>query len=334
MSTAILAPIAAADWMRRRWLRLLGGLARPIVRRRELRVALMFSALVCTALLGALIAPLWLLILGPLVWGVPHLVADLRYLVVRTGYHRRPRLWLVAGAPLVWLGFGGDLIWGFLGAGAAALCARARLLPRLAALALLLACGLGFVALGRLGDIVFAHAHNFIAVALWWIWRPRAGRAHWIPLALLLAATAFLLLGPALQLAHASGGLAWYGGGMGPEFQLWRLSPGLGPELGLRLVLLFCFAQSLHYAVWLQLLPDEDRDRATPPTFRASYEHLRRDLGDVGLALSALFAVGIALWGALDLVEAGLGYFRMARFHGHLELMAGALLLLERPRRP
>ena len=33
-----------------------------------------------------------------------------------------------------------------------------------------------------------------------------------------------------------------------------------------------------------------------------------------------------------DLLHASHGYFRVARFHGHLELMAGALLLLERRR--
>ena len=54
------APIAAADWLRRRWLHLLGGLARPIVRRRELRVSVMFSAMIASALIATLVAPMWL----------------------------------------------------------------------------------------------------------------------------------------------------------------------------------------------------------------------------------------------------------------------------------
>ncbi|MBK7827610.1 hypothetical protein [Nannocystis sp.] len=332
-SAATHAPIAAADWLRRRWLHLLGDLARPLVRRRELRVTLMFSAMICTALAATLVAPLWLLILGPLLWGVPHLVSDLRYLVIRTGYHRRPLLWLVAGAPLLWVGLGGGLVWGFVGAALAAACARARLAPRLLAVGLLALGGAGFVVMGRLGDVAFAHAHNFIAVALWWLWRPRSGRLHWLPLALLVAASLFLLSDAALWLAQHSGGLAWFAGRMGPDYQVWRLSPGVAPDLALRLVLLFCFAQSIHYAVWLQLLPDEDRQRATPPTFRASYEDLRADFGGPGLAIAGLLALGIAVWAAFDLMHASHGYFRMARFHGHLEVMAGALLLLERSRR-
>ncbi|MBA3545521.1 MAG: hypothetical protein H0T76_03465 [Nannocystis sp.] len=326
------APIAAADWLRRRWLRLLGPLARPIVTDRELRVALGFSAMILSALVATLVAPLWMLILGPLVWGVPHLVADLRYLVVRPGYHRRGLLCLVAGGPLLWVGLGGELWWGFLGAGAAALLARARLLPRLLVVISMLACGVGLAWLGRLGDVIFAHAHNFIAVGLWWSWRPRVSRLHWIPLALLVLAGMFLLGDVALGLAQASGGLAWFGGRMSLDYQMWRLSPGVAPELGLRLVLLFCFAQTIHYAVWLQLLPDEDRGRATPTSFRASHQALRRDLGDLGLGLAVLLALGLAGWAVFDLLHASHGYFRVARFHGHLELIAGALLLLERRR--
>lgn len=323
------APLAAADWLRRRWLRLLGGWARPLMTRRELRVSVLFSAMIVTATAATLVAPLWLLILGPLVWGVPHLVADLRYLVVRPGYHRRPAIWLLAGGPLLWTATGGDLIWGFVGAAAAALVARAALVRRLAVVALLAACALAFTWLGRTGDVVFAHAHNFIAVGLWWAWRPRQGRLHWVPLALLVAASVFLLSDAALWLATASGGLGWFGGGMGPDYQVWRLSPDIHPDLGLRLVLLFCFAQSIHYAVWLQLLPDDDRARATPPTFRASYDDLCRDMTRPGVWIACGLAVVLAAWAVFDLMHACHGYFRMARFHGHLEVVAAALLVLE-----
>jgi hypothetical protein len=323
------APIAAADWARRRWLHLLGGWARPIVTRRELRVALMFSATICTALAATLVAPLWLLILGPLLWGVPHLVADLRYLVVRPGHHRRSLLWIVAGGPLLWTALGGELLWGFLGAAAAALVARAGLAARLAVAAAVLVVGVLLAQLGRVGDVVFAHAHNFIAVALWWAWRPRRGKLHWLPLALLVAASVFLVSDAALRAVVATGGLSWFGGGMGPEYQVWRLSPGLAPDWGLRLVLLFCFAQSIHYAVWLQLLPDDDRARATPPTFRASWADLQRDMTRPGLWIAGGLALALAAWAVHDLMDACHGYFRMARFHGHLEVIAAALLLLE-----
>lgn len=333
-SPLVVRPLVAADRVRVRWLRVLGGAARPLVRRRELRVAVVFSALIVAALVGALVAPLWLLSLAPIVWGVPHLIADLRYLVVRSGYHRRARLWWLVGGPLLWVAVGGDLVWGFVAAAVAATLARASRTRRVVAVWVLAGAAAVFLALGRAGDLVFSYVHNFLAVAFWWLWRPRAGRVHRLPLALLVAATVFLLSPAALSLTQMLGGLAWSPAGAGPEHQLWRLAPGLAPEIGLRLVLLFCFSQSLHYGVWLHLVADEDRERATPPTFRTSYDLLRRDLGDVGLVVAGLLAVGSAAWAVLDLAAANLGYFRMARFHGHLELVAGVLLLLERRRAP
>ena len=68
-----------------------------------------------TAALGAsLIAPLWALAIGPLLWGGLHLLADVRYLVVRPRLHRRPLFWLVLGLPLLALTATADLRWGLL----------------------------------------------------------------------------------------------------------------------------------------------------------------------------------------------------------------------------
>lgn len=328
-ATLLHGPITAADHVRRWWLRRLGRHIRPLIRRRDLRIAALGSTMVFTALAATLIAPLWLLILGPLVWGVPHLVADLRYMLVRPGYHRRLGLVVLAGPPLAWVALGGGLLWGFLATALALTVARAS--PGRRALGLVMTAGLAgaFAVLGRTGDVVFAHLHNAIAVALWWAWRPRGSRLHWLPLALMIAASVFLVSDAALQAVRASGGLQWFGGEMGPEYQVWRLSPGVGPEWALRLVLLFCFAQTIHYGVWLGLLPDEDRARATPPPFRARWDGLVADMGRPLLAAAVAIAVALALWAARDLMAACHGYFRMARFHGHLELIAAALLLVE-----
>lgn len=328
MSSATLgwSPIAAADRLRRGWLKLWGPLLRPLIRGRELRVAVTASFMVCTALAATLVAPLWLLILGPLVWGVPHLVADLRYMLVRPGYHRRTPLVLLAGPPLLWVALGGPLLAGFVAAALACLAARANIGRR--ALGVVMLAGLAglFASLGRTGDFLFAHLHNVVAVALWWAWRPRS-RLHWLPLVLMIAASGFLLSNTALPLA--SGGLEWFGGGMSADYQVWRLADPAPIEWGLSLVLLFCFAQTIHYAVWLQWLPDDDRERASPPRLRTRWAGLVADMGWPLLLGAIAASVGLAVWAVSDLMEACHGYFRMARFHGHLELAAATLMLVE-----
>lgn len=325
--------IASLDWLRRRWSRALGAPGRALIRRRELRVATLFSLVITTAFIGALVAPFWLLVLGPVVWGVPHVVADIRYLVLRSGYHRRRLMGLLGGATLLWMGIGGPLFWGLIGVAGVALAARSRLGPKLVVFGLIVASAFGLDRLGYTGELVFAHTHNFMPVVLWWLWRRRHGHLHWIPLFLLIVCTCFLLSGWGLEVARATGGLDWYMQGMRPEQQTWRLATGLDPAWGMRLVLLFCFSQSLHYAMWLTLLPDEDRLRATPQTFRASVDSLRADLGGPGLVVAALLSLGVTLWALVDILGAHQGYFRMAHFHGHLEVMGLALLVLEgRPR--
>lgn len=333
MTSATLAwsPIAAADRLRRGWLRLLGPLLRPLIRGRELRVAVTASVMVCTALAATLIFPLWLLILGPLVWGVPHLVADLRYMAVRPGYHRRLPLALLAGPPLLWVAVGGPLSAGFAAAALACVVARAGAGRRALGVVMVAALAGLFASLGRMGDLVFAHLHNVVAVALWWAWRPRTSRLHWLPLILMVAASGFLVSDAALSLAH--GGLSWFGGGMSADYQVWRLAAGVPVEWALSLVLLFCFAQTIHYAVWLQWLPDDDRERASPPTLRTRWAGLVADMGRPLLYGALAVSLALAIWAASDLMAACHGYFRMARFHGHLELTAAALMLVEgRPR--
>ncbi len=323
----LLAPV---DGLRRRWLRLLGPLCRPLMIDRDLRIATMASLMIVTATVAALLIPLWVLALGPMIWGVPHLLADLRYMVVGPGFHRRPHLWILGALPIIATGFGADLSVGLLGVAAVAIVARTGIDRRLFALALIALVGAGVLALGPLADLVFAYLHNFIAVALWWSWRARERRLHWIPLALFVGVSALLLSPLGLALAHTSAALLRDFGGIGIDDQLARLAPGIDVDLGLRLVLLFTFTQSIHYAVWVHLLPDEDRTRATPPTFRRSFLDLCRDLGGPLMLGAAALALLFAIWALLDLRDATLGYFRFARFHGHLELAALTLLLLER----
>lgn len=53
--------------------------ARPLFYKRSLRLALLFTLSCATSLPLALFFPLWLLLFGPLVYGVPHIVSSLRY---------------------------------------------------------------------------------------------------------------------------------------------------------------------------------------------------------------------------------------------------------------
>lgn len=295
---------------------------------RPRRVVWMGLFSVTSSFVLTLVAPLWLLALGPLVLGVPHLVADARYLVVQPGLHRRGALAWLAALPLVATGFGAPPFIGLLSLVPAVLLAKAG--PGRKALGLGAWAALTAVALAWETPflLAFLHLHNVVAVGWWWALRPRTRGAALVPLAV-LAGTAALLLGAGEPVLTALGG--WEAPLTGSSFNehLESHAPGLGATAAIRLVLSFAFLQSVHYAMWLRLVPEDARARPAPRPFQASWRALVADFGAPALAVVLALAVGLAAWGALDLVQARWGYLRLAGFHGYLELAAAALFLVE-----
>lgn len=325
-SDVIELALAPLDRLRVRALHWTMPLSSRLARAREARVALIGASVIMLAAIGSLLVPLWLLALGPIVLGVPHLLADLRYCVVRPGWHRERALWLTAGVPLLAIACGAGFEIGLLGVAASALAIAGDRRRRAIVAAVALVLAIATWRFDALADLSLAHAHNFVAVALWMAWRPRTGKLHAIPIALFVLCCVALLLGVGDSLGSAAAtGLPT---GLDHSAHVAVLAPGFSASWASRLVLLYCFAQAVHYGVWLRMVPEDDRDRPTPRSFRASYRALRREFHPSILIGFGLAAVGLAIWASVDLVAARSGYFRFARFHGMLELLAVGLLII------
>jgi hypothetical protein len=251
---------------------------RALIADREARVLWLGLASVATSFVAALCFPKAMLLVGPLLLGVPHLLADVRYLVVRQGHHRSLFFWLLIAAPALATSLGAAPTWGFAAVVGAGLLRRS---PCVTALGLcLVALGLRF---GWDAQLVFLHAHNAVALVLWWRWRKRSRSMLLIPAAALLGWLLLWLLGTLDTTA-------------------------------------FAFAQAVHYAVWLRLIPDDDRARPAPRSFRASWQALVKDFGPWPLLGFLALALFVAAWGLYDSQAAREGYFALATFHGYLEL--------------
>ncbi len=178
----------------------------------------------------------------------------------------------------------------------------------------------------------FVHAHNVIAVALWWSLKPRGASGLGL-LGLVALATLGLLCGVADPIVTAFHGWAAPASRASFEQFVAATAPLDDGVLAGRVVLTFAFWQSLHYGAWLRLIPDDARPRAAPRPFRASWLALRADFGVGPLLLVGALAVGFAAWGLVDAGAARVGYLNVAAFHGYLELAAVALVVIE-ARRP
>ncbi|MDX2010560.1 MAG: hypothetical protein SFW67_10235 [Myxococcaceae bacterium] len=315
----VLTPLDAA---RSAVLRMSAPLLTPFFGDRERRVLWLGVGSVVMAFVLTGLAPLWLLALGPVVLGVPHLLADVRYLVVKPRLHRDVPLMLGLGVPLVAVTVGAPPVFGVLSVLVAALSGPRSWRQGLAFLAV---AALAAVAWGFPDgfQLAFVHGHNLVAIGLWFALRPRPSSHGWIP-GLALAGSAFILVGGLDPLVTAMGG--WRAPGTGSDFGEFVVThtSGLDPTVAAHVVLSFCFLQSVHYAMWLRLIPDDARERRAPRTFRASWRALAQDFGLPALAAVGGLAVGLAAWGIVELPAARTGYLHLATFHGYLELAIAA----------
>ncbi len=320
--------------------------ATPLVRR-DPRIALIATVHALLALALAIVAPVVLIVIGPIVLGVPHLAGDVRYLVLR---RRLPAwwkkgIWVACGA-LVLLriveelhlrGFGGALparvelaaatLWTLAAilAGASLSGAWRRALPALA-----LVLGLGAMAWTTpvMSRLVFAHLHNVIAISVWLVLFRRRLKSVLVPLAVIAGGTALLVSGATAMWTLRA-----------PFVEVFRLhvlaasdwlAPGAPFALAVGLTCSYAFLQSIHYAVWLVHVPQEDVKSEGTLSFRQSARAAVRDFGARGFVLLAVATLGIIGFGFVNPVSTRAVYLSVASFHGYLEVAMLAFLLLSR----
>ncbi len=345
LAPSIERAVAPLDRLRRA---LLLGLVRvpgvgALVARRDARLGAQSVACVVCAFTLTVLAPGVLFVVGPAVFGVAHVAADARYLVLRRAL---PRWWATTiGAGCLALFalrvleglFPGrwpfaateaaiGWTWALGGAVAAYAATRTALAARRARLAAPVLAALGAAAIThpQLARLVFAHAHNVVAIALW-VFLFRARRRFALPALALLAVFTFVLASglaaPFVDFAGANASrlvdeslFAW------PAWMPQRIALGLG--------LAFVMLQAVHYAVWLAFIPQDDLRAEGTLSFRMSLRAVARDL-PAGLLALTVFAA-LAVFGAsfVDVHRTRQLYMSLAAFHGYLELGAATFLVV------
>jgi hypothetical protein len=275
---------------------------RALIIDKDRRIAVHATLVVVVAALVAIAVPTLVLLATPLLLGVPHLASEARWLVVRTRVPVAMRVGLaVVALTLATLAATGlvraECALG-LGAVAVALAlglARARAGVWSAALSTLLllaavACVVSLPIALAVQSLLVA-SHGLVTIGLWVLVFRRARRFA-LPALSALAVAAFAV-------ASVRG-----------------------------LVVTMAFLASVHYAVWLVLIPHDAARGAAPPTFRMSVAGWKRDLGvpviAAAVAASLLIVLAAVAHGATATRDL---YLVLARFHVWLELAMGAYLL-------
>ena len=166
--------LAPADRFRNRFLQRTRPLSAVLAAHRDLRVAVLGVTMVFVAAFATFVAPLWMLALGPVLLGVPHLYADVRYCVLRRGWHHHRAMWICVFAPLVMAGVGGGLAVGLAAVGGVVLLRARSNVALVVGLAGVMSLAVIVVCHPAAASLCTLHGHNAIAIVLWVLWRKRA----------------------------------------------------------------------------------------------------------------------------------------------------------------
>ncbi len=266
-------------------------------------------------------APLLVLLAGPILFGVPHVLGDVRVLwLARPGGFGGRAAWLAAaallamtclrvtnlfdGAPRLQL----ELLCGIAAIAIAATSGARTMRRRVAwALSLALAAWVSWLH-PRACILALAHGHNVIALVVWLAWRPlRAGS---------IRVVALYGLGAAFVALATTGSIRGESvGGLDGARILSELAPQLTGELADAVVRSFAFAQLVHYGIWAWDLPGGTR------------WDVRAQLGGLGFGACVILILVVPLLGIFAPAETRSTYLQVALAHGWLELTVGAYLL-------
>jgi hypothetical protein len=307
-----------------------------------IRVIWIFVATAAAALAIAIRAPLATTVLGLMAFGVLHNVLELRYVAGRFASVLSGRLLaalvalitaivlcriagLVVGQPARLA----EIVIGYAVLGAA--CAAALRGPLLAvALAVLTAAAAVSLSWPAYHFVVLTHLHNLVPLFFLWEWARRL-RSPSVRRWFRAAQLGWVLLIPGLLLAGVfdaylggvNSSVAGFAGDPRPIVAASAPPVAVVTTLGVRLLVVFAFLQTMHYFVWVAFLP-----RYAPEAARAFEARAPWLTGRRAWALGAALGATLAVLFAIDYASGKAVYAAFASYHAYLEFPVLIALLL------
>jgi hypothetical protein len=329
---------------------------RSVFRDRAKRLGTLFLLSVLIYLPLSFYFPLWMLAIGPLVWGIPHLVSSARFQAHAisddsgSSIHFKKTLYIAAG---VWVFITSlrvltdvlnvQIPWDLQHASIVEMIAG---VFTFVSLALINRLKRSQVVMGSLILVPLFYSswnypmltvgalillHNFVAFAFW-IQASRSVRDRKVAVyATLLFLIIHILMfakvfDPIINLHPSATTLYWANMDV---FSLGRLvAPwSRSNDVWYRCVCLYAFGQASHYFVWLKAIPDLRAPSEAPTSFKTSWNLLKRDVSARPASTAAILIFApIGIWLFLNFNIAHQFYLAVASYHGYMELGVLALI--------
>jgi hypothetical protein len=306
------------------------------------RVIVLFVLTAAAALAVAMQAPLATTVLGLMAFGVLHNVLELRYvagrfapvlsgqlLVVLIALITAIVLCRVAGMVVGQPARLAEILMGYAVLGAA--CTAALRGPlRVIALAVLAGAAAVSLSWPAYHFVILAHLHNVVPLFFLWEWArrlPSVSVRRWfraVQIGWVLVIPALLLTGVFDgYFGGVSSSVAEFAGDPRPIVAASAPPAAVVTEMGVRLLVVFAFLQTMHYFVWVAFLPRYAPDAARAFEARAPWLTGRR-----AWALGAGLGAALATLLAIDYASGKAVYAACASYHAYLEFPVLIALLL------
>lgn len=292
--------------------------------------------------------PLWALLLGPLILGVPHLLSSIRYLPKLTHLEQHvsyTTLYRIIGGVYILIAvlrlfvfsetsLFNSYLPNFL---ELAFCTLFLIMigyfskvPNIRLLS-------SFIVLGCLCVMSFQHpletlgflviAHNFVAFYFWIIRASEKKEQYVAIIALFLFSviSGAFLLGSFDNLMHYRPYEIL--NGLFSERNIGsQIFPAGEATLWMRAVSAYAFGQGVHYFIWLKAIPEQELRFQHSTSFATSLVLLKNDMGLKLIYIALILALAIVGYGLLvNFIQARIVYLSLAALHGYLEIMSLAL---------
>ncbi len=290
--------------------------------------------------------PLWVLLLGPILWGVPHLISSLRYSSLSFSANARKKLLLfqfslwalvfcyriaadvlhlpifLAEFPLLFETV--CLLASFLFQFALYRNISPKMIVSSLAFSLLLVATFFYPIQTALTALI---GHNYLPLIAWY--KSCQDRSDRIVFAisgfiyLLLSGLIYFGVSDLLYVLHAPVGTIAFLNWDYSEVILPFVSGEFDYQFWFHIVVLYAFSQAMHYFIWMKAIPENYQAQQFPPSFQWSFNRLSSDFGSASIHLILLLScLAVASWFFFEFQTARLVYFSIASYHGFMEISA------------
>lgn len=311
---------------------------------RSERILVLFFAASLFYLLVCSFFPLWVLLIGPILWGVPHLVSSLRYTALSFNEKSRKKLFnfqfslwilvfvyrltvdiwqyplLLSGYPLLFESL--CLILSFLYQIYLYRRVNIKILTSTVLFSILITCTYFYPIQTALFALI---GHNYLPLIPWYqSCQDKKDRKVFFIASISYISLSLMIYFGVLDIVYKfiapSGSI---------DFLNWDYSEVISPfvtgefdyQFWFHIVVLYAFSQAIHYFIWMKAIPENHQVKQHPPSFQWSLNKLSSDFGSSTLMLLFTVAGGsILMWFFFEYQTARLVYFALASYHGFMEI--------------